>query len=356
MSSWDAIVDDNRLELKKLLVERRKVTLKESDSKSVITLKSEQNVSTSSTSESIGVANPTNDTASSSVVSTETSTTTEEQSEYEDVRLVKNSQLATRASLLLRSIMPTNFETSGPKSKRKRDVESNGFDKPPAKRTKPKTNNNADEISDKKDKKKSSQTKIDQMFSPTSAGSSPSHEDVNVLDAESNNTSPSSSKEKDSKTKSSAKKKAALAKKVTSTKQATTKYTPQTTKKTMKADKTATNGPPHSNNESTDEYDDDLLAWCKSELKKVNPNLKDLYQYSNSEGGLKAHRPQASKAILVIGNECERLLKITAKEFSDVKRINELKEHLWHYVSLYTKNMPGEKVALLYASLKKSKS
>ena len=97
-----------------------------------------------------------------------------------------------------------------------------------------------------------------------------------------------------------------------------------------------------------DDFSPALLDWCKSQLSsRVKSDLKALHHYAFSDGGFKAHQAEVKVALLAVGRECERTVKQEKK--GEAVRA-ELERHLWHTVSYFCK-MTGLKLQKLYTAL-----
>ena len=97
-----------------------------------------------------------------------------------------------------------------------------------------------------------------------------------------------------------------------------------------------------------DDFSRALLDWCKSQLTSaVKLELKQLHHYAFSDGGFKAHQAEVKVVLLRVGRECERIVRQEKK--GEAVRA-ELERHLWHTVSYFCK-MTGPKLLKLYTAL-----
>ena len=97
-----------------------------------------------------------------------------------------------------------------------------------------------------------------------------------------------------------------------------------------------------------DEFSPALLEWCKAQLsQRVKSELKQLHHFAVSDGGFKAHQAEVKVVLLAVGREVERRVALEKK--GPAVRA-ELERHLWHTVSFFSK-MTGPKLQKLYTAL-----
>jgi hypothetical protein len=123
-----------------------------------------------------------------------------------------------------------------------------------------------------------------------------------------------------------------------------------------KASPALTQNPNHNNNHAHGSnslgIDMKILETVKVEMSSVKPQLKELYKIAHSEGGLKSEKDRVGDLLKRIGEESKR---VVASVPNIPEHREELRHHIWYYVSAYTK-FSGDKIYALYNSIKANAS